>query len=435
MSRSSRTLLVFAALVLPALSARAHKPLQTNLYLDIELTETALQYELWIGSFLFPPLDDIEFADKENRPTLEERGEAIAAHIDQHCPVKIDGLHVKPVMDSLVHKDMEQAFHLGELTDFVMARMKWHYPVKAKPEQISMTWGVWLQEPDYGFEGLVDPDQDPKELDLIITVYGKQEYARFAPSEPEFVWHAKVDVDDLFVADVNPIPDPVFPLPVGSILIGAAGVGILLVSKIPKMGRLGIVAVAAVAAFLTTNVMSVDVPKFWAPKAPTLQPQAAAETFVKLQQNVYRAFDYENEEDIYDALAQSVDGVLLDKIYTEIYQSLILRDEGGAVSKVQKVHVLDGNAEAIDENDPDAGYSIDCRWRVHGFVKHYEHVHTRVNEYEARYTMAPRGDRWKITNVTVNEQTRLDPKTLKPVNDVIDPESEGAADASVDQRG
>ena len=72
---------------------------------------------------------------------------------------------------------------------------------------------------------------------------------------------------------------------------------------------------------------------------------------------------------------------------------------------------------------------------MHGFVKHWEHVHARVNEYHATYTMAPRGDRWKITNVTVNEQTRLDPKTLKPVNDVIDPESEGAADASVDQRG
>ncbi len=74
----------------------------------------------------------------------------------------------------------------------------------------------------------------------------------------------------------------------------------------------------------------------------------AVETFRELQANLYRAFDYETEDQVYDVLAQSVDGALLDDIYTEVYQSLLVIDKSAAVCKVHEVEVLESTAKAID---------------------------------------------------------------------------------------
>jgi len=414
LSRLAAALLVLAG-ALP--SVRAHQALQTNLYLDIELTGDSLNFEFWVASFLFPPLDDVTFEDKENRPTIEERGEALAEFFAKHCPVEIDGIPVQPVMDSIKWQDMEQAFHFGALTDFAMAQMKFHYPVKAAPKNIRMRWGVFVQEPEFGWEGLVDPDQDPQELDLIIIMNGKEEYAKFSPTEPEFIWHQPVDPSKLFVAPLPAIAAPVFPLPVASLLLGVAGLGFLLLTgkgRVSGAVRLGVFAAIAGGAIFSRSLVSVEVPKFWAPSAPKLTDAEAVETFTKLHGNIYRAFDYETEDDIYDALSQSVEGVLLDRIYTEVFQSLIRQEDGGAVAKVQKVDIV--SCEALSNPSNPDEYAIASRWRVHGFVEHSGHVHSRLNEYQARYTMAARGENWKITGVQVNEQARLNPATLERVD-------------------
>jgi len=174
----------------------------------------------------------------------------------------------------------------------------------------------------------------------------------------------------------------------------------------------GVVVIALLAAVIARNTLQIDTPKFWVASAPVLNSKEATETFINLQQNIYRAFDYQSESDIYDALSHSVEGVLLDRIYTEVYQSLILRDEGGGIAKVQKVEVLDTTATPLTDI-PGGGFDIDCHWQVHGVVAHLQHTHQRVNEYKATYRMLPRLGRWKITDVTINEQTRLNPNTLE----------------------
>ena len=52
--------------------------------------------------------------------------------------------------------------------------------------------------------------------------------------------------------------------------------------------------------------------------------------------NIYGAFDAASEDEIYDLLATSVDTALLDELYGEIYESLILRSEGGAVCRIEE---------------------------------------------------------------------------------------------------
>ncbi|MBD3320640.1 MAG: hypothetical protein GF350_06055, partial [Chitinivibrionales bacterium] len=48
-------------------------------------------------------------------------------------------------------------------------------------------------------------------------------------------------------------------------------------------------------------------------------PGEARALFASLHRNIYRAFDYSTESEIYDALSKSVDGDLLTGIYTEVY--------------------------------------------------------------------------------------------------------------------
>jgi len=65
--------------------------------------------------------------------------------------------------------------------------------------------------------------------------------------------------------------------------------------------------------------------------------EAVAESLLR---NVYRAFDYHSESDIYDTLARSVHGELLADLYLKIKQGLIMQEQGGAVARVQAVKVV-----------------------------------------------------------------------------------------------
>jgi hypothetical protein len=44
---------------------------------------------------------------------------------------------------------------------------------------------------------------------------------------------------------------------------------------------------------------------------------------------------------------------------------------------------------------------------VVGTVEHWGHVHSRTNEYEARFTIEPRASAWKITALEVLNEKRL----------------------------
>jgi hypothetical protein len=73
------------------------------------------------------------------------------------------------------------------------------------------------------------------------------------------------------------------------------------------------------------------------------------------------------------------------------------------------VEVLD-TALVSSGSLPDSGsaaFSIQSRWRVYGTVYHWGHVHARTNEYQARYTIAQREDRWKIIGMQTLGQRRI----------------------------
>ncbi len=67
-----------------------------------------------------------------------------------------------------------------------------------------------------------------------------------------------------------------------------------------------------------------------------------------LLKNVYRAFDFRDEEDVYDKLALSVSGDLLTDIYLQNRRSMAIQQAGGAQAKIKEVAVEAASAERVD---------------------------------------------------------------------------------------
>ena len=135
-------------------------------------------------------------------------------------------------------------------------------------------------------------------------------------------------------------------------------------------------------------------------------PQATA-LLEALLKNVYRAFDFREEEDVYDKLAISVIGDLLADIYLENRRSFAVQAAGGAQAKVKEVNVRHASAKRLDGSP--LRYALRGQWTAMGSVGHWGHVHTRQNLYDAIVTIEAIDATWKITELEVIEENRIDP--------------------------
>ena len=123
-----------------------------------------------------------------------------------------------------------------------------------------------------------------------------------------------------------------------------------------------------------------------------------------LLENVYGAFDYRDEEVIYDTLERSVAGELLTETYLETRRSLELENQGGARAKVTEVRMLESTHESLGG---ETGFVSHCTWNVSGSVGHWGHIHQRVNQYEARFVVRAIDGVWKITDLELLQEERL----------------------------
>jgi hypothetical protein len=138
-----------------------------------------------------------------------------------------------------------------------------------------------------------------------------------------------------------------------------------------------------------------------------LDDQQAAVLLETLLKNVYRAFDFREEEDVYDKLAISVAGDLLADIYLENRRSFAVQAAGGAQAKVKEVKIQNASAERLDGSPLE--YALRGQWTAMGTVGHWGHVHTRQNLYDAIVTIEAVDGAWKITDLEVIEVNRIDP--------------------------
>ncbi len=418
-------LAALAALCLAPSSARAHA-FQTNLYPDIQLNSNDLSIELWIITSLFPPLEHLDFRDGKPRPSAEEARESIESYFAATCPITVNGIARPPALMSLSFEEIEGGDHLGAPLDFTFAKMRLIHPFAGEAKTVKLRWGIWF--PDGAIEVVTEEGEqvthDPNVLDTLIFLPGDQYPIYLTKADPEVIWHKPPEEfgdASLVVAPAPPPPPPAKRIarPTAATFICLALTPIVFFGLpfLPRPVRaMGAVALL-VGAFLSFDL----------PPAEIETPMTAAtaeDEFLRLHRGIYRAFEADSEDAIYNRLAASVDGPLLDRLYQEVYQSLIDRqDGGGALSRVASVDYI---ATEAKPDEASGGWLLQCTWRVHGIVRHWGHAHRRSNEYQADYILAPRGEGWKIAAAVVNLQKRVpapDPSTNRTESDA----STGAA--------
>ena len=139
-------------------------------------------------------------------------------------------------------------------------------------------------------------------------------------------------------------------------------------------------------------------------REPVPIPEAkASDIFQQLHKNIFRAFDYHGESEVYDALARSVEGDLLEKLYLEITDSLRVAEQGGAIAKVEQVNFIDGQKMVIDDENSveNPSFAYRSQWELIGTVEHWGHIHERSNKYDAEFTVEMVDDDWKIIEMNV----------------------------------
>jgi len=133
-----------------------------------------------------------------------------------------------------------------------------------------------------------------------------------------------------------------------------------------------------------------------------------------LLKNVYRSFDFRDESDVYDKLALSVQGDLLEEIYLQNRKSFEVKKAGGAQARVKEIEILEVGSEPLSSNNK--GFEFKAKWTAQGSVGHWGHVHTRKNYYDALVKVQVVDGHWKITGLELLEEKRLDPYAKPDVN-------------------
>ncbi len=110
----------------------------------------------------------------------------------------------------------------------------------------------------------------------------------------------------------------------------------------------------------------------------------------------------------------AIAGVLDDQQATALLETLLenrrsfaVQAAGGAQAKVKEVNIQNASAERLDGSPLE--YALRGQWTAMGTVGHWGHVHTRQNLYDAIVTIEAVDGAWKITELEVIEENRIDP--------------------------
>lgn len=342
--------------------------------------------------------------------------------LDKPNRVRIDGFEVAPVEEryEIVRPvpETRPGFEQNPLMLIPQVHLVLEYPCKQPPKSVEMVWGTFPLD-------FLSVDRDtppPVTIEAQLVAEGDIQLLALTREEPSHTWHGRGTSAAERMARV-PTPAAKDDRRVSLVSVGVCVVWVVLTVMLVRVrgARGGMIGLAAVPVFGAVAWLGRDLGALRldsiVPAAVTERPadDEAAAIFAALHANVYRAFDYATESEVYDALAQSVDGPLLDSMYNQVFRSLVMYEEGGAVSRVKTIEavetrVMEKGAVAGSE-PPRGGFMVDARWRIEGVVYHWGHSHTRWNEYAAEYAVAPTEAGWRIVRCQTREQFRIDPAT------------------------
>ena len=359
-----------------------------------------------------------ETPDRIEPSELRALAPRLEAYFAEACASEADGVRLRPRIERLARNDPDESllplFPRSGLRGLRKIRFELEYPLVPPVREIAVTWSCF------------PPDElspyDPKPPLVIaaeFTAEGRRRPIEFRADEPEFRFHASGGGVD---ATLDAVPRPAAAL--GEAVRKGRATRLALVSGFAAVALLGLAAARGGrrVAGVATAAAAVGAAGFALRVAPsTGLPDAAAARaiFLPLQRNLYRAFDYTDERAIYDALARSVDGPLLEDLYLSIRRGLVVEEEGGAVSRVRALRPVDVAVESIGVAVDAQGverpaFTVRCRFELDGRVTHWGHSHDRTIEYVVRYAIGERDGVWKIADAAVLEQRRIDGDPASP---------------------
>ena len=349
-----------------------------------------------LATFIDIERKDPSFLDIEEQAAAARKIEAFFAFGN---PVRIDSVEVKPVFDRI-------DFYGLDLRDFA---------VQAEKRRVSMASGrvgVIMSYSTKGTPTHVELEWDKfndalKSIDAIVFAFDKIETAQFSTflTNNTYVWN-EPDREQLPpITDVSFAP-PKMDVPLISMgLIAVAFICLLsgVVSRVNWTGTVLLVAGFGGAAWLTTDLNQVQVVDPFG--EVVVEDDQARQVFAQLHKNMFRAFDYHEESDVYDALARSVDGDLLRELYLDVNRSLRVKEQGGAAANVDEVNLLEGSKTKLSASQQgSAGFGYRCKWNLIGTIEHWGHIHQRTNQYDAEFEVKVRDEAWKITSMKIVDE-------------------------------
>ncbi len=321
----------------------------------------------------------------EIQPELLRRA---AEFLREHHPVVIDGESIVPELDRIHFLERtlrsSRVIDPPETLDLYAAIIGaiFVYPIPSFPERVSMDWDLWYERLDQVPVASVDAAGPlPSYLDRDWHVLEWQNFLKI-PVMPEML---AVEAPPSRLSRSLLVARWVL-LPAGIAMIAWA----LIARSVRIVSGAVVVCMLLLAAFMGSS-------------GAVLSQDRASSVVSGLLHNIYRAFDFRTEDQIYDVLMRSVEGELLESIYLETRRGLELQSQGGARAKVKEVELLEIEAE------PAAAGAFEARvsWQVGGSVGHWGHVHQRRNRYRAELRIVPRDGAWKLEHMDVIEEERL----------------------------
>ncbi len=272
---------------------------------------------------------------------------------------------------------------------------------------------------------------------IAFDEFKKFRFSRFGNGKP-FEWTNPGREPRPEISAIAASHPPRPKLTVRPVAYGGLGIGLLcFLAGLKRFGwKAAIVLLigASTAVATWSNTKTIDSP-FDQPKP--LSDQAAQTVFETLHRNVYRAFDYGTEDEVYDALAASVSGDLLKDVYLNIRKSLEVREQGGAMARISEVRYgtvvskeievdsKDGQKKTrnVSEFLPEPGSIVPDKklawpsfryrssWTVSGSIEHWGHIHERANQFDGIFTVELEGSDWKITDFEIVDEKRIKAQT------------------------
>lgn len=360
-----------------------------------------------------------DFLQGEELAATEQR---IRKYFSAGNPVSINGQVVTPTIQRVDYFPADQR-------DFAL---------RTKVERISLANGRVGVSLAYNFRAV------PREITLAwdkfsYALNSVQAYLYFGQEVKTQVFSRQLADNRLVWTNAGEVPEPAAVVPVAvqesdwatesagpgrglSLWLLVAGVGAMMIGAALLFGRrqwsawctptvLFVAAATVLGGALLQRFATGLMP-------PQVAVEAGDRAAGDLLRNVYRAFDFVDEEEIYAALETSVAGGKLRDLYLELLQDLQVEEQGGAVSRIEAVEVLavetvdqESAAVRLDdlgvaaESGSGAAFRRRVKWNLSGLLEHWGHTHQRTNQYQAVLTIADQAGQWKVVDLTVESQT------------------------------